>query len=711
MDKDRSGGGISTSDANDMERTRPRQIINEPLRFETLLTHLSSLFVDFPSTAGESQSKNALRLIVEFLNMDAGILAFFDDGSGSEMRTSIYTVPGVEFPDTDLSGCFRQYAKATGGGTPVIVQRIPDDLPEEAAGEREYYLVAGIRIGVIIPIKLHGAVLGSGIFLSKHEIHPWPDHTVTKLTLLGEMLANVFGRMRAEEQNIRLLGFEKLLSTISTKLINPPLSEVDAEITRGLQDVVTFLGVDRGTVFQFSADMSRMNRTHSWTEEGILSAPDNFETETLPWTAKRLQERGSVVFEKVEDLPPEAGIDRAVLQNFGIKSSVMVPMIAGGAIVGSVAVSTMRREIVLPRQLADRMKVIGDIFASALARKRAEGLLQEALDELTGLKEQLEAENIYLRKETKVEHYAERIVGHDTGLKQAFFRASQAAQTDATVLVLGETGTGKELLAIAIHNMSPRKSRPLITVNCAALPADLMESELFGHEKGAFTGAHARQLGRFEIAHNSTLCLDEIGELPLNLQAKLLRVIQDGEFQRLGSSHTHRADVRIVATTNRNLEEEVRKGRFREDLFYRLNVFPIVIPPLRERREDIPLLVEAFIMKYSRKLGKKITSVTRDTMKALLEYPWPGNIRELESVIERSVILCPGTALRLADKLTVPPSKEAGSKATLEDVEREHILAVLSESRWRVEGAEGAAAILGLHPSTLRSRMRKLGIR
>ncbi len=329
----------------------------------------------------------------------------------------------------------------------------------------------------------------------------------------------------------------------------------------------------------------------------------------------------------------------------------------------------------------------------------------------TGLKEQLEAENIYLRKETKVEHYAERIVGHDTGLKQAFFRASQAAQTDATVLVLGETGTGKELLAIAIHNMSPRKLRPLITVNCAALPADLMESELFGHEKGAFTGAHARQLGRFEIAHNSTLCLDEIGELPLNLQAKLLRVIQDGEFQRLGSSHTHRADVRIVATTNRNLEEEVRKGRFREDLFYRLNVFPIVIPPLRERREDIPLLVEAFIMKYGRKLGKKITSVTRDTMKALLEYPWPGNIRELESVIERSVILCPGTALRLADKLTVPPSKEVGSKATLEDVEREHIQAVLSGSRWRVEGAEGAAAILGLHPSTLRSRMRKLGIR
>jgi transcriptional regulator with GAF, ATPase, and Fis domain len=266
-------------------------------------------------------------------------------------------------------------------------------------------------------------------------------------------------------------------------------------------------------------------------------------------------------------------------------------------------------------------------------------------------------------------------------------------------------------MAIAIHNMSSRRDRPLVTINCAALPADLIENELFGHEKGAFTGADAKQLGRFEIAHNSTLYLDEIGELPLKLQAKLLRVIQNGEFQRLGSPHTHKVDVRIVATTNRNLQEEVHKGRFRQDLFYRLNVFPVVIPPLRERKEDIPRLVEAFAMKYSRKLGKKITSIARGTMKMLMEYPWPGNIRELESVIERSVILCPGTVLRLAEKLTVPPSNMVDKKIKLEDVVRDHILTVLSESRWRIEGANGAAAKLGLHPSTLRSRMHKLGIR
>ena len=250
----------------------------------------------------------------------------------------------------------------------------------------------------------------------------------------------------------------------------------------------------------------------------------------------------------------------------------------------------------------------------------------------------------------------------------------------------------------------------MITVNCAALPANLIESELFGREKGAFTGADTRQVGRFEVAHGSTLCLDEIGELPLELQAKLLRVIQHNEFERLGSSQTIKVDVRIVATTNRNLEEEVRKGRFRQDLYYRLNVFPITVPPLRKRREDIPLLVQAFTERYARKLGKPITSIQKETMKALQDYPWPGNIRELESIIERAVILCPGPVLQLADKLEIPSLPSSVGMNTLEEVERNQILKTLSETRWRIEGKDGAAAILGLHPSTLRARIHKLGI-
>jgi transcriptional regulator with GAF, ATPase, and Fis domain len=233
---------------------------------------------------------------------------------------------------------------------------------------------------------------------------------------------------------------------------------------------------------------------------------------------------------------------------------------------------------------------------------------------------------------------------------------------------------------------------------------------LFGREKGAFTGADTRRVGRFEVAHGSTLCLDEIGELPLELQAKLLRVIQHGEFERLGSSHTIKVDVRIVATTNRDLEEEVRKGRFRQDLYYRLNVFPITVPPLRQRKGDIPLMVQAFIERYSRKLGKQITSIQKETMKTLQEYPWPGNVRELESIIERAVILCHGPVLQLTDKLEISSPPMSSAIRTLEEMERNQIHKILSETRWRIEGKDGAAAILGLHPSTLRARMHKLGI-
>ncbi len=335
--------------------------------------------------------------------------------------------------------------------------------------------------------------------------------------------------------------------------------------------------------------------------------------------------------------------------------------------------------------------------------------LRTALSEIKTLKDQLEAENIYFRQEIKMKHHFGHILGQSDGLKYVLYRVEQVAPTNTTVLILGETGTGKELIAAAIHDLSPRKDRPLITVNCAALPANLIESELFGRERGAFTGADTRQVGRFEVANGSTLCLDEIGELPLEVQAKLLRAIQHSEFERLGSSHTVKVDIRIVATTNRNLEEEVRKGRFRQDLYYRLNVFPITVPPLRQRKEDIPVLIQSFIERYARKLGKRITSIQKETMKALEDYPWPGNVRELESIIERAVILCPGPVLQLADKLEIPSLPLSGMK-TLEEMERNQILKILSETRWRIEGKDGAAAILGLNPSTLRARMHKLGI-
>jgi formate hydrogenlyase transcriptional activator len=366
------------------------------------------------------------------------------------------------------------------------------------------------------------------------------------------------------------------------------------------------------------------------------------------------------------------------------------------------------------RDITER-KLIGESLQRAhseLERRVAEKTveLRTALSEINTLKERLEAENIYLRQEIKMKHRLDHILGQSDGLKYVLYRAEQVAPMNTTVLILGETGTGKDLVAAAIHDMSLRNDRPLITVNCAALPGNLIESELFGREKGAFTGADTRQVGRFEIAHGSTLCLDEIGELPLEVQAKLLRVIQHNEFERLGSSHTVKVDVRIIATTNRDIEGEIRKGRFRQDLYYRLNVFPITVPPLRQRKEDIPMMAEAFVKRYCRKLGKQITVIGKETMKELQDYPWPGNVRELESVIERAVILCPGPVLQLAEKLEISCPPLSPAARTLEETERNQISKILFETRWRIEGKDGAAAILGLHPSTLRARMHKLGI-
>jgi chemotaxis protein methyltransferase CheR len=291
------------------------------------------------------------------------------------------------------------------------------------------------------------------------------------------------------------------------------------------------------------------------------------------------------------------------------------------------------------------------------------------------------------------------------------YKVEQIAPSDTTVLVLGETGTGKELVARAIHGSSPRKERALVKVNCATLPSNLIESELFGHEKGAFTGAHVRQLGRFEIANGATLFLDEIGELPLELQPKLLRVIQDGEFERLGSSGTIKVDVRVIAATNRNLEEEVRRGRFREDLWYRLSIFPITVPPLRERMEDLALMVDFFIDKISKRLGKSIESIPTRVMNTLQDYQWPGNVRELENVLERAVINSSGPKLHLVDELKKPHKDLTITQKTLEDVERDHIIRILEQTNWKVSGKNGAAEILGLNRSTLRARIRKLGIR
>jgi transcriptional regulator with GAF, ATPase, and Fis domain len=349
------------------------------------------------------------------------------------------------------------------------------------------------------------------------------------------------------------------------------------------------------------------------------------------------------------------------------------------------------------------------VFANqaAIAIKNA-----QLFTEVAQLKNRLEAENLYLREEIKSQHNFEEIIGESQRIMAVLRQIEQVAPTDSTVLIRGDTGTGKELLARAIHHLSPRRARSLVKVNCGAIPANLVESELFGHEKGSFTGALQRRIGRFELADGGTIFLDEVGELPLDAQVKLLRVLQEREIERVGSGHSTKVNVRVITATNRDLHAAVKAGSFRADLLYRLNVFPIEVPPLSARASDIPLLVNRFVTKFSHKMGKKIDGVSQTTMDRLTKYSWPGNIRELENVIERATILAKGPVLQIGDVLLHGNSAPLLPVAdSLEEVERAHILRVLHDMSWVIEGKQGAAARLGLHPNTLRSRMEKLGIK
>jgi len=346
-----------------------------------------------------------------------------------------------------------------------------------------------------------------------------------------------------------------------------------------------------------------------------------------------------------------------------------------------------------------------------LALKSTNIELKEALTEVKQLKTRLEQENKYLQQEIKLTHNFEEIISQSKKFKKVLGQVEQVSKTDATVLILGESGTGKELIARAVHNISNRKNRPMVKVNCAALPATLIESELFGHEKGAFTGAIARKVGRFELADGGSIFLDEIGEIPIELQPKLLHVLQEGKFERLGNPNTMKVDVRIIAATNVNLQHAITKGTFREDLYYRLNVFPINIPSLRERKEDIPLLTRHFLLKYNTQFGKKIDVITERVIDSLMNYSWPGNVRELENVIERAVIISPGSKLEIGDaipKASIDTTEEHGT--TLADNEKTHILKILKLTNWRISGEKGAAKILNINRTTLEARMKKLGI-
>lgn len=502
------------------------------------------------------------------------------------------------------------------------------------------------------------------------------------------------------------LEFEALLADLSARFIHVPADQVDQMIEEAQRRIIQALGLDRSALLQRAEDEHDLVVTHAWAVPDLASPPEPFAERDFPWVHQTLLRGGTVRFATLDELPPEAARDAESFRTIHQKSGAIFPLASTGRVFGALSFGTLKAEREWPDVLVQRLQLMADIFANALARQRNEEALRRALDDVTRLKQQLEAENAYLREMAQVQ--PGDIVGTSPALKRVIAQADQVAPTDAAVLLLGETGTGKELLAQLIHRRSRRRDRAMVKVNCAALPPTLIEAELFGREKGAYTGALTRQAGRFELAHGSTIFLDEIGELPMDLQVKLLRVLEDGQLERIGSTKTLTVDVRVIAATNRDLGQLLADGKFREDLYYRLNVFPIAVPPLRERREDIPLLVWTFAKQYGAALGKPVERIPQETMGTLQRYPWPGNVRELRNVIERAVILTEGSTLRVA----VAPAAilRAPAAPTLADAARAQIVAALEQTGWRIRGPAGAAVLLGLKPTTLESRIKRIGL-
>jgi PAS domain S-box-containing protein len=643
--------------------------LENALEFETLISDLSSPFIDLAPGDVDREIEDALRRVCEPLGIDfARLWQWSSAAQDVILPTHAYppqeAVRAAQPLRQELYPWVLQEMRA---GRMAVVRSL-EDLPAEAAVDRETARLAGIKSSLCLPLSLGGEPpVGALALNTLRAEHEWPDALVKRLQLVAQVFTHALARCRHE------------LS----------LRESEARLNEA---------ADLAGLGFYEADYGR----------GVLFADDRF-SEICGVPPEARQGLGVLEF-WIEHLHPDDRqlvLDRRQelhdgrVERLTMEYRYLHPTLEERWFHHVARVA--RRDAT--GRAAKTFGVLRDITES----RRREEALRESYAEIERLKDRLQAESDYLKAEIRVVHPHGEVIGQSAAIQKVLHLVEQVAPTDSSVLVRGETGSGKELVARAIHRLSHRRDHLLVKVNCAALPTGLIESELFGREKGAFTGALTRQVGRFEVADGSTLFLDEIGELSLEVQAKLLRVLETGEFERLGSPRTIKVDVRVIAATNRDIVEEIKKGQFREDLYYRLNVFPIRVPPLRERGEDIPLLVWTFLEELSSRMGKKITQVPRKTMEALQRHPWPGNVRELKNVIEHGAILTTGKTLSVplledAVPAGVPPR-------TLAESERELILRALESARWRIKGPKGAAAALGLNPSTLYGRMRRLGIR
>jgi formate hydrogenlyase transcriptional activator len=675
---DATAGSDSTGDLRSNFRAR------QAYEFEGLLMDILARFVNLPAGEVDREMEDALGRICEFLGVERAGLWHEGEGSGSfvlahhcmpsRRRVTATAREKVQMVDArpckapnnsriplgnESNTCCPWIAAQVKRGKTVTFSKITD-LPDEAAQDKAGLSRLGMQASIFIPLLVMGEVRGLVHFEMPNEERTWPELLVRRLEFAAEVFAHAASRTLSDE---KLHESETRFRTMADSA--PVLLWMS-----GLDKLCDFFNKPW---LDFTGRRWEQELGNGWIEG--VHADDREPCMQTYATAFDAREAFSMQYR----LRRHDGEYRWILDN-GVPRYDPQGNFAG--YIGS--------------------------GIDITERKIAEEALTKSYAEIKQLKDRLQTESDYLKAEIRVTHAHGEIIGRSQGIRRVLHQAEQVAPADCSVLISGETGTGKELIAEHIHHLSTRKERVMVLVNCAALPTALVESELFGRERGAYTGALTSQVGRFEVANGSTIFLDEVGELSMEVQAKLLRVLQQGEYQRLGSPKTHRVDVRVIAATNRDLAEEVRKGRFREDLYYRLKVFPIEIPPLRERLDDIPLLVFAFMEEFATRMGKKITKIPRKAMEVLQGHSWPGNIRELRNVIEHGVILTSGDTLKLT-VLGDSPTREA-QPVTLAEAEREHILKMLESTGWRIKGPHGAATKLDLQPSTLYSRMQKLGI-
>ena len=629
--------------------------LQERLRFETLVSDISARFVNVPADQVDEEIQDAQRRICQCLNIEhSSLWQVTPERPDALTLTHLYRDPSLPAaPDRMFGPESFPWTQAQGIANGMICVPDTSKLPPEAAVDRENCQKYSIKATIGFPLAVGGGTAFGGIgFEAIREPREWPEALQKRLRLIAQVFANALERKNAEQ---KLRASEARLS-LAAASANAGLWTLDPDTGEiwATDKLYELLGLPTVETFDLEKFLAVVH-------------PDD-----------RAQVRQ--VIQDAMQSANESSTEYRVILGDGSERWIAARGRPQGCDDGQ------------PTRL---MGVSIDITKFKLLES-----------ELKTLRDRLQAETDYLRKEVRVSGKFDEIIGQSTPLKRIFQRIEQVAPTDSVVLITGETGTGKELVARAIHDLSRRRDRLVVRVDCASLPSGLIENELFGREKGAYTGALTKQMGRFELAHNSTLFLDEIGELSLELQAKLLRVVQSGEFERLGAPKTIKVNVRIIAATHRNLADKVKNGTFREDLFYRLNVFPVHVPPLRERAEDIPLLVNAFVQEFEQRMAKRIRPVPRDLMQLLQTYSWPGNVRQLRNVIEQAVILSDSGQLTLQ----MPEGLDAIASVTMKEAEYQHIVSALEKTDWHIKGVRGAASQLGMNPSTLYSAMRRLNI-